>query len=188
MTKRIVAAAVVLLVFFSPVAFSVSPRPIEPVPQELFRPVPVLPAPTLRESQPIPTSAVAWSHPEPPTPTKPPIVVPTAGLKVVVVAEPVPRGRALSGRASWYCRPGVSICAKGFPAGGSYAAADPALRAAICGVQSCTSWRGRTVYVDGIRVKLIDWCQCYWKQPHEKIIDLYYNVFRQVGGDVTITW
>lgn len=70
--------------------------------------------------------------------------------------------------------------------GGAYAAAGPRLRAAICGSQSCTSWRGRTVYVNGIAVRLIDWCQCHWHESNEKIIDLYKSVFDQVGSTVTI--
>jgi hypothetical protein len=70
----------------------------------------------------------------------------------------------------------------------AYAAAGPKLRAAICGVQSCTSWRGRIVYVDGQRVKLVDWCQCHYHESSEKLIDLYYDVFRLTGSSVTIRW
>lgn len=95
------------------------------------------------------------------------------------------------GNASWYCQAGRSPCAKGYPdrtGTDRYAAAGPALRAAICGVQSCTSWRGRTVIVNGQPVKLIDWCQCYWHQSIEKVIDLYHDVFVLTGGRVTISW
>lgn len=63
-----------------------------------------------------------------------------------------------------------------------YAAAGPGLRAAICGSQACTSWRGRTVYVNGHRVKLIDWCQCYWKRSNEKLIDLYWDAWVTTGA------
>lgn len=70
----------------------------------------------------------------------------------------------------------------------AYAAAGPGLRAAICGTQSCTSWRGRIVTVDGVRVKLVDWCQCFWHDPNEKLIDLYYDVFKRTGSKVTIRW
>jgi hypothetical protein len=72
--------------------------------------------------------------------------------------------------------------------GGAYAAAGPKLRAAICGVQSCTSWRGRKVLVNGREITLIDWCQCLWKTPDEKVIDLYKNVFDRTGSSVRITW
>lgn len=63
-----------------------------------------------------------------------------------------------------------------------YAAAGPGLRAAICGSQACTSWRGRTVLVNGHPVKLIDWCQCYWKRPNEKLIDLYWDAWVTTGA------
>jgi hypothetical protein len=56
------------------------------------------------------------------------------------------------------------------------------LRAAI------GDWRGRIIYVNGVRVKLIDWCQCYRGETREKIIDLYYDVFRLTGGNVRIKW
>lgn len=138
-----------------------------------------------------------------PTPTLPPIVdlrapvtpaprpvvpVPTSRLIEVGPTKAPATSRSLTGKASWYCGPTAPICAKGYPMGGAYAAAGPRLRAAICGVQSCTSWRGKTVSVNGIPVKLIDWCQCYWKQAHEKVIDLYHNVFAETGGNVTIRW
>ena len=42
--------------------------------------------------------------------------------------------------------------------------------------------------VDGLRVKLVDWCQCYEGQSNEKVIDLYLDVYRAVGGSVTIRW
>lgn len=93
--------------------------------------------------------------------------------------------RSISGLASWYCRAGVSPCTytnpdtAGFDA---YAAAGPRLRAAL------GDWRGRIVYVDGIRVKLIDWCQCYKGEPHEKLLDLYYDVFLRTGSSVTVRW
>jgi hypothetical protein len=93
---------------------------------------------------------------------------------------------SLRGLASWYCRAGSSPCHYQYPDTGgfdAYAAAGPRLRAAIGG-----NWRGRIVSVNGIRVKLVDWCQCYKGQRHEKVIDLYYDVFRRAGGTVTIRW
>jgi hypothetical protein len=92
----------------------------------------------------------------------------------------------LSGPASWYCRAGVSPCTYTHPDGGgfdAYAAAGPKLRAAIG-----PAWRGTIVYVDGIRVKLIDWCQCYKGERQEKLLDLYYDVYARTGGSVTIRW
>jgi hypothetical protein len=93
---------------------------------------------------------------------------------------------SIHGLASWYCRAGVSPCTVTHPDGGgfdAYAAAGPRLRAAIG-----SGWRGTVVSVDGVRVKLIDWCQCYKGEPQEKLLDLYYDVYRRVGGNVTIRW
>ena len=115
---------------------------------------------------------------------------------VVEVAPPKPRGPAigvasstgnvLRGPASWYCRAGVSPCTYTHPdVGGfdAYAAAGPKLRAAIG-----PGWRGTIVLVDGVRVELIDWCQCFKGEPQEKLLDLYYDVYSRTGGSVTIRW
>jgi hypothetical protein len=93
-------------------------------------------------------------------------------------------GHRLSGIASWFCRPGYSRCTRGFPASGMYAAAGPALRAAL------GNWRGRLVYVNGIATRIID-CNC---GPNANLIDLYSSVFRRLAPlsagrlAVTITW
>jgi hypothetical protein len=92
---------------------------------------------------------------------------------------------SLRGAASWYCRSGVSVCHNQYPDTNgfdAYAAAGPRLRDAL------GNWRGKVVSVDGIRVKLVDWCQCYKGQSNEKLIDLYYDVYKRVGGSVTIRW
>jgi hypothetical protein len=99
---------------------------------------------------------------------------------IVVEVEPPPKpepatSHVLSGPASWYCRAGVSPCTSTHPDGGgfdAYAAAGPKLRAAIG-----PGWRGRIVLVDGVRVKLIDWCQCFKGERQEKLLDLYYDVY-----------
>ena len=104
---------------------------------------------------------------------------------IVVQNKPVTT-HALSGRASWYCRAGVSPCTNTAPdVGGfdAYAAAGPKLRAAIG-----PSWRGSIVFVDGIRVKLIDWCQCYRGEPQEKLLDLYFDVYSRTGTPSRIRW
>ena len=98
---------------------------------------------------------------------------------------------ALRGLASWYCngnpsRDPISSCMQGYPdtvGFDAYAAAGPRLRAALG-----SGWRGRVVSVDGLRVKLVDWCQCYQGQANEKLIDLYRDVYGLVGGTVTIRW
>lgn len=103
----------------------------------------------------------------------------------IAVAKPTTR-YAIRGYASWYCDAGVSPCTAGYPDGGgfdAYGAAGPRLRAAIG-----PGWRGMVVLVDGIRVKLIDWCQCYEGESNEKLIDLYRDVFLRTGSPVTIRW
>ena len=104
---------------------------------------------------------------------------------IVVSVRPVTT-HVLSGPASWYCRAGVSPCTNTQPDYGgfdAYAAAGPKLRAAIG-----PSWRGTIVWVDGIRVKLIDWCQCYQGEKQEKLLDLYYDVYARTGTAVVIRW
>jgi hypothetical protein len=124
---------------------------------------------------------------------------PEAAIGVVVKAPPRPRperyaartAHALRGAASWYCnrsasRGPISPCPSAYPDTGgfdAYAAAGPRLRAALG-----SGWRGRVVSVDGLRVKLVDWCQCYEGQSNEKVIDVYRDVYGIVGGSVTIRW
>jgi hypothetical protein len=104
----------------------------------------------------------------------------------VAVAAVKPTTHRLRGVASYYCRAGSSPCTTGYPDGSgftAYAAAGPRLRAALG-----SSWRGKVILVDGIHVKLIDWCQCYQGQANEKLLDLYYDVFARTGSSVTIRW
>ena len=123
--------------------------------------------------------------PDPPERAQPSV----APAKPVVVNVPPPAPKTthvLRGYASYYCRAGSSPCTYGYPDRGgfqAYAAAGPDLRAALG-----SGWRGSIVYVDGIRVKLIDWCQCYKGQSNEKLLDLYYDVFSRTGSPVTIRW
>jgi hypothetical protein len=106
--------------------------------------------------------------------------------RAIVVTPPPKYTHSLSGPASYYCYAGSSPCTSGYPDGGgfqAYAAAGPKLRAAIG-----SNWRGKVVSVDGIRVKLIDWCQCYKGESNEKLLDLYHDVFARTGSHVTIRW
>jgi hypothetical protein len=161
------------------VAAGLEPIQSSPIPDAAFRPVvvPSAAAPDLeilREPL-IPTPPAERAQPS--LPVASPIVVPV-----------VPKTtHAISGRASYYCRAGVSICTVHHPDGpgfDDYAAAGPALRAAIG-----PDWRGRIVYVDGIRVKLIDWCECTGGSTGvEKLLDLYYDVFARAGSAVVVRW
>lgn len=105
--------------------------------------------------------------------------------RIVVDVKPVTT-HVIRGPASWYCRAGISPCTNTNPdLGGfdAYAAAGPKLRAAIG-----PSWRGSIIWVDGIRVRLIDWCQCYQGERNEKLLDLYYDVYKRTGTNVRIQW
>lgn len=93
----------------------------------------------------------------------------------------------VAGLATWYCKPGSSPCTRGYPAGGHYAAAGPALRVG--------NWRGRVVTVEwkgnATTVTLIDWCAC----PGGRIVDLYSQVWTDLaaplslgGINVRVTW
>jgi len=91
--------------------------------------------------------------------------------KVEVIAKPRPEAEAsvLTGTASWY----------DYVPGG--AAAGPALRSALG-----KDWRGRKVSVceagaGCISVTLSDWCQCYWKQKRERLIDLDVRSFARLA-------
>lgn len=127
----------------------------------------------------------------------PPRAQPSLGVaKALVVPVPTPTpkplanvsttGHSLRGNASYYCWSGSSPCTYSYPDGSgfdAYAAAGPKLRAALG-----SGWRGRVVSVDGIAVKLIDWCQCYQGQANEKLLDLYHDVFARTGSSVVIRW
>lgn len=178
--------------FWAGVASATATAPVVRSPELVWRPVNAPDAPQRVVASPDAGMLVITdTEASRPSPTKPPIPAPTSSVIVLLRATEKPssgRARSVSGRASWYCGLSAPVCATGFPMGGMYAAAGPRLRAAICGVQSCTSWRGRTVYVNGVPVRLIDWCQCYWHQSNEKLIDLYRAVFDLTGGNVTIRW
>ena len=164
-------------------AVGLEPSPARPIPDSAFGPVALttLPAPTL-DLRPLADPVVPTAPPPRPQPAVP---VPKPIVKVKSIAPKTTH--SISGRASWYCRAGQSICTVNHPDGSgfdAYAAAGPGLRAAIG-----PSWRGTIVYVDGIRVKLIDWCQCRGGSTGvEKLLDLYYDVFARTGSPVTIRW
>jgi len=85
--------------------------------------------------------------------------------KIVVAVRQVAlaSGHRLTGPASWYC------CTRGHAAGEFVAAAGPALRVG--------AWRGRVVRVNGLRVRLVDFCRC----PFGRVIDLHPGVFRSLA-------
>lgn len=107
---------------------------------------------------------------------------PTASVKElpeIKIGTPQPSEEVVTGRASWY------NVGRGY-----YAAAGPALRIG--------SWRGRVIRVCNdqkcIKVKIVDWCQCYRNESRERIIDLSADAFAALFplskglGKVTVKW
>jgi hypothetical protein len=189
------ALSLVVAAFLAVAASAAGGEPAIPttIPDSAFGPVTLLPgssapAAAARPQRTADLNAVRdpWVASAPPERAQPPL--PDANPIVVPVATPKPAAttQRISGTASWYCRSGSSPCTSGYPDGtgvDAYAAAGPRLRAALG-----ASWRGMVVTVDGIRVKLIDWCQCYQGEPNEKLLDLYYDVFARTGSSVTVRW
>jgi hypothetical protein len=149
----------------------VAPQPEIALGADEQQPVP-LPIPI-----PMPT-AKATSHQKPQ-------VKPKAPPRPTAIA---PRTfHSLTGKASWYCKAGVSVCHYAYPPGSMVAAACTPLRAAL------PNWRGRIVVVTrrdtGVRVvvKLVDYCA-----STDKTIDLYWEPMRRLGGSgvlpVTVRW
>lgn len=186
-----IAAPLVVSAFVAIVVFAVGASGAErsdptSIPESAFGPVVLLPGisapPGALGATRTPSLDVVhdpWVASAPPERAQPPL----PAAKPVVLATTSHR---ISGVASWYCRAGVSPCTSGYPDDGgvdAYAAAGPRLRAAIG-----SGWRGKVVLVDGLRVRLIDWCQCYQGGSNEKLLDLYYDVFARTGSSVTIRW
>ncbi|HEY3333635.1 MAG TPA: hypothetical protein VGK16_00250 [Candidatus Limnocylindrales bacterium] len=124
---------------------------------------------------------------------RPRIQQPAAAARVLV--KPIPTSHAIHGRASWYCRAGISVCMAAHPdrsgVADMYAAAGPGLRRAMCGSESSNCWRGRRVLVNGVAVVLADWCACNSSASSVKLIDLYWDAWIRVPGvegGVTIRW
>lgn len=119
-----------------------------------------------------------------------PVVKPKPAPKPKPVVNPKPvTHHKLVGKASWYCKAGVSACMKGYPAGSMVAAACAPLRAAMG-----PNWRGRAVTVSAngrsVTVVLRDWCG-----STTKTIDLYAAPFSKLAPtstgvirDVVIRW
>lgn len=114
-----------------------------------------------RRVDPIPSSIVELR----PAPTKHPVVRLT---------------RSIKGVASWYCKAGVSPCHYAYPPGSMVAAACGKLRRVMG-----PHWRGTRVIVSSgghsVAVKLVDWCG-----STTKLIDLYWEPMRRLGGSGTL--
>jgi hypothetical protein len=195
-----VAALVVTgtLALAATAANGLEPSPIRPVPDAAFVPVVLDRGGIEHVSPPVPLNLRPLADTQPPAEPaeRPQPALPAPTPIVKDVAPPASRtGHSISGRASWYCNsddPSLpySICHNAYPDGpgfDAYAAAGPALRAAIG-----SGWRGTVVTVCGRRcvaVKLVDWCKCTGGSVGvEKLVDLYEDVYERTGGNVTVRW
>ena len=187
---KVVASLVVagVLTITAAAVSGLEPHPAAPIPDSAWAPVlvdraiaaPLSEAASTPDLRPLADPLPPATPAERPQPTLP-------AAKVIAVAVGPRTTHSISGRASYYCRAGISPCSVSHPDGpgfDAYGAAGPGLRAAIG-----ADWRGRIVYVDGIRVKLIDWCKCTGGSTGvTKLIDLYYDVFARTDSVVTIRW
>lgn len=150
--------AALLYLLSTPTATGHVPSAFRPIPPDAFQPVWNAPSASLAPTV-VPTATPG------PTPRPKPSATP-----------PLRASHLLIGLATWYCLPGVSACMAAHPTGGMYAAAGPALRAALG-----PHWRGRVVTVCGskcVQVTLADWCSCGGGHT----IDLYADAFRQIAS------
>lgn len=106
--------------------------------------------------------------------------------------KPLATRHSITGKASWYCKAGVSVCHHSYPDRRGvvdlYAAACGKLRSAMGG-----GWRGDRVRVTrldtgrSVVVRLIDWCG-----SSDKTIDLYWDAMHALGGSgvirVKVSW
>lgn len=190
---RRAATAAILSLILSATAAAVQPSQPEPIPSELF--VPILPTFTSE-----PTSAARTGpsavliDPRAILPSSNPPERPATGQpapRTRVQPKVVLTGDSIVGKASWYCKAGVSVCHYRYPDDGGadlYAAACGKLRRAMG-----SGWRNDVVRVRALEsgrsvtVKLVDWCG-----SEDKTIDLYWDAMKALGGTgvlrVEVSW
>lgn len=196
-----IAAILALVALAALVVYLANPSSIESSATTPFR---ILP-PEAFALVPVPTDVLDQPRPDFRTPTPSPAKRPAQRQRFGVESRvsPLPQpsvspvhsasGGVLSGTATWYCLPGISVCPY-FMRGGLGAAAGPALRNAIG-----PDWRGKIVETClsnspsiCVAVKLVDWCAC----GADHVIDLFADAMRVIdpgfrsngGAQVTISW
>lgn len=207
--KKALILASILLFLAPGIIGSREPSINQPISNELFQKV-ILPKEAMALKIDVIVEPDAAVYPS----SRPHIIVvqPTAAIQTPK-PPPVKVGssHSVSGKPSWYCNkydggsngPDAvsSICRVGYPdrsgVADYFAAAGPALRTAIGGIESSRAYVGKTVRVcngtnNCVNVKLVDWCQCHYKKVGEKVIDLYKDAWDAIVGNgmgkVTITW
>jgi rare lipoprotein A (peptidoglycan hydrolase) len=182
MGRTAVTAAFIVAVVTAVIILVSSVQPSKATPPTSYRPV------DADEFVPVTTGAPAIvdlfaSTPRPPRPR---VSVPVVRPKTVSNPQVSRGGSSITGKASWYCKAGVSICHHGYPPGSMVAAACAKLRTAMG-----PNWRGKTVIVStssrSVIVTLVDRCG-----SSDKLIDLYNAVMVKLGGtgvlQVTVRW
>ena len=163
-TSGLVALLVGLAVIWSTPTTARPPSPLLAVPDAEFHAVPTPngPAETLFLPTPSPSPT--------PRPTVTPAPTPRPTPKPRPTTVPVPTGHAITGWATYYC------CTAHY-GDGLYAAAGPALRAALGGDPAFRHRYVTLTFHAGtalthVRVQLVDWCACRPKHAAERAIDL----------------
>jgi len=180
-------------------ADAVPPTPRAPIPASEFTPLVIASPRTDPKSEatvqdrstppPDPGDVVLdqpWPEVRPQLPSQSPRRVPQPKPRTETPRPPRSRPHqgsdgTVRGTATWYCWPAYpSRCTAGYPSNGAYAAAGPELRRAL------GHWRGRSVYVNGVRVTLIDWCAC----GGDHVIDVYHATWLRIPhpSSAVITW
>jgi len=186
---KTVPILVLLLFLIVPAINGQEPTKIIPVDDSLFIPYR---STFIVEEETIAPAVIIESFSAPTISAKPVIKIKAPIPKVIVKPKIITYTKpstkhSVRGRASWYCKAGVSVCHHSYPPGSMVAAACGKLRASIG-----THWRGKVVTVTNasgktISVKLVDWCG-----STDKLIDLYWEPMRRLGGTgvlpVTVRW
>ena len=185
MKKRLFLASLLTL-GISATSYGHVTEPITQLSASEFKPIVVLPA----VKEPI-AQIYDFSGNYPKIDFRPEIKVKNEPKSVILEPNYVIPGKnkAVKGKATWFCRAGVSSCHYKYPDNSKqnfYAAAGSEIRKG--------NWRGRNVKVcdsnNCITVKLVDWCGC----PGNRIIDLYADAFDALGSlgqgvmRVTVSW